>query len=77
MALEMNVFLTKKLLALTNTNNINDLILKDYKDIGFSTENKDINLTRVRGSIRLLTSRILLPIDISKEKEEIEKYSFR
>lgn len=70
----MNQIIIYKLCELKGTDNILSL---DFKPISEKMKFKDINFRRVRGSIRLSNSRILLPNDIAKARKKVLNLSYR
>ncbi|MDL2222746.1 hypothetical protein LJB98_01445 [Bacteroidales bacterium OttesenSCG-928-M11] len=73
----MNNIIINKLHSLMNTPNSENLMFQEFAVIKEDNKTKDINLTRVRGSVRLSSLRIFLPSDVKAAKKRISKFSFK
>lgn len=54
-----------------------DMTFAEFKSIDGNWKISDINLTRVRGSVRLSSLRIILPREVCIAKKRIARYSFK
>ena len=64
----MNNELMHKTAELVGATSSNDLLYKDYECISSESSSKDLNMHRVRGSIRLTMGKVVMPADVAQMK---------
>lgn len=75
--MHMNSIIDDKIYLLTNTPRNEELTSIEYKNIDNKTRVSDINLAKVRGSVRLSALKIILPKDIELAKKRVLRYSYK
>jgi hypothetical protein len=53
-----------------------DFLFVDYNELPFATSLKNMNMMRVRGSVRLANLRIVLPVDVYRARQKVLNYSY-
>jgi hypothetical protein len=54
-----------------------DFLFADYQQLSSSISLKDLNMVRVRGSVRLTNMRIVLPKDTDRARRKVLNYSYK
>lgn len=63
---------TADLLGATSSSN---LLYKDYKGISPESSSKNLNMHRVRGSVRLTMGKVVMPSDVARMRNRVSKLS--
>jgi hypothetical protein len=71
----MNNELMHKTAELVGATSSNDLLYKDYECISSESSSKDLNMHRVRGSIRLTMGKVVMPADVAQMRNRVSKLS--
>lgn len=71
----MNDELMHKTAALLGATSSNDLLYKDYEGISSESSSKDLNMHRVRGSVRLTMGKVVMPADVARMRNRVSKHS--
>lgn len=71
----MNGELMLKTAKLLGAKSSNDLLYKDYEGISPESSSKDLNMHRVRGSVRLTMGKVVMPSDVAKMRRRVSKLS--
>lgn len=72
----MNDELMHKTAELVGATSSHDLLYKDYECINPETGSKDLNMHRVRGSIRLTMGKVVTPLDVAQMRNRVLRHSF-
>lgn len=71
----MNNELMHKTAELLGATSSNDLLYKDYECISPESSSKDLNMHRVRGSVRLTMGKVVMPVDVAQMRNRVLKHS--
>ena len=52
-----------------------DLLYKDYERINPESSSNDLNMHRVRGSVRLTMGKVVMPLDVAQMRNRVSKLS--
>ena len=67
----MNDVLMQKTAELVGAASSHDLLYKDYESISPESSSKDLNMHRVRGSVRLTMGKVVMPSDVAKLRKRV------
>ena len=70
----MEKVLENKLFSLLKTR---DFLFADYSELSPKVSLADLNMSRIRGSVRLGGLRVVLPNDLNRAKRKVLDYSYR
>ena len=71
----MNDELMHKTAELVGATSSYDLLYKDYESISSESSSKDLNMHRVRGSVRLTMGKVVMPSDVAQLRNRVSKHS--
>ena len=71
----MNDELMHKTAELVGATSSYDLLYKDYEGISSESSCKDLNMHRVRGSVRLTMGKVVMPADVAQMRNRVLKHS--
>jgi hypothetical protein len=70
----MSNVIANKLRELGSTGN---LLYRDFNDVTLGSRLSDVNMTRVRGSVRLANMRLILPVSVERARRKALTYSYK
>lgn len=71
----MDIELMHKTAELVGATGSYDLLYKDYECINPESNSKDLNMHRVRGSVRLTMGKVVMPSDVTQMRNRVSKHS--
>ena len=71
----MNDELMHKTAELVGATSSYDLLYKDYEGLSAESSSKDMNMHRVRGSVRLTMGKVVMPADVAQMRNRVLKQS--
>lgn len=71
----MNENLVHKTADLVGAASYRDLLYKNYESISPDSTSKDLNMHRVRGSVRLTMGKVVMPSDVAQLRNRVLHHS--